>query len=67
MIREIENNLKILLFSTLSKTRQKSKAEKPKATSLLKGSKEAEFVIRRRTASFAPSGYAGPGQFLKTF
>merc|ERR1712235_56218 len=38
-----------------------SKAEKPQATSLLKGSKDAEFVIRRRTAGFAPSGYGGPG------
>ena len=53
----------LFVLLTFSKTRRKTKAEKPQATSLLKGSKDAEFVIRRRTAGFAPSGYGGPGQF----
>jgi len=36
-----------------------SKAEKPQATSLLKGAGKVDFLIRRRTPSFEPSGYGG--------
>jgi len=36
-----------------------SKAEKPQATSLLKGAGKVDFLIRRRMPSFEPSGYGG--------
>ena len=50
----------VSVVSTSKNPYDQSKAEKPQATSLLKGAPKVDFLIRRRMGSYEPSGYAQP-------